>query len=459
MQAAPQNIEEMFQQWMGMANMFRDASMNMANVPSGYVFVPPTRAFTQASNPPSEVSSVSASPITMAGGIDAAAGGENPHTKLADEARPLSHRREGVNGLPVFNHEGSSPYVITIGPSRSPTPSIASSDTSPTAVAQEPVGGSQSSSFAVPPPEIPAPLGEKHERYYFDDDKVTFRVDGKLFRVHRFFFERDSAVFRDVLLKDSDPQSRVGVVDLLDCTAIDFERFLDVLYPISFSRDTPKTLDEWTSILALSTQWGFNSIRTLATRELFPLASPIDKIVLAHKYDIKEWLLEAYKDVCLRKEPLSVEEAERIGVKDTARIASIRENRLCTTDKKRTKVSEEEKIRVLIQKEFSLECGTGEQAASDVKDILSQSAAASEIPKEYFSGALLCPATPEEYPQECPHPFDEAEEAASQYLEEELDGSTISRCSNGAPTVLGFGGWGGSNLSGRGAQGSNRPRR
>ncbi|KZT27205.1 hypothetical protein NEOLEDRAFT_1034811, partial [Neolentinus lepideus HHB14362 ss-1] len=168
------------------------------------------------------------------------------------------------------------------------------------------------------------PAGKKHECYYFEDDRVTFRVEGVLFRVHRFFFERDSAWFRERILDNKQPHD--GVIELSQCTGvIDFERFLSILYPASFNEHTAKTLDEWTSILALSTQWGFDTIRLLAIRELFPLATAVDKIVLAHKYDVKEWLLDAYKEVCLRKDSLSVEEAKRIGAEDTARVAIVRE--------------------------------------------------------------------------------------------------------------------------------------
>ncbi|EPQ53964.1 hypothetical protein GLOTRDRAFT_15187, partial [Gloeophyllum trabeum ATCC 11539] len=116
-------------------------------------------------------------------------------------------------------------------------------------------------------------------------------------------------------------------IKLTDCNALDFERFLGVLYPAAFHQYTASTLEEWTSILALATQWGFDSIRLLAIREVFPLASPLDRIVLAHKFDIKEWLLDAYREVCERQAPLSDEEAERIGAKDTARVARVRERR------------------------------------------------------------------------------------------------------------------------------------
>ena len=40
---------------------------------------------------------------------------------------------------------------------------------------------------------------QRHERYYLDDGNIVFLVEGELFRVHRYFFLRDSPIFRDML--------------------------------------------------------------------------------------------------------------------------------------------------------------------------------------------------------------------------------------------------------------------
>ena len=53
--------------------------------------------------------------------------------------------------------------------------------------------------------------------------------------------------------------------------------------------------------------------------------SPIDRICLAEKYDIPEWLRPSYEDLCQRVAPLEVHEAERIGVRTATLLARARE--------------------------------------------------------------------------------------------------------------------------------------
>lgn len=43
------------------------------------------------------------------------------------------------------------------------------------------------------------------------------------------------------------------------------------------------TVDEWSNILSLADQWGFQSIRALTIKQLGPIASDVDKIVLGKR--------------------------------------------------------------------------------------------------------------------------------------------------------------------------------
>jgi hypothetical protein len=72
-------------------------------------------------------------------------------------------------------------------------------------------------------------------------------------------------------------------------------------------------------------QVGFESMRSLALRELLPLASPADKIVLGRKHGFDDWLTPAFVAVCARAEPLSLAEAKRMYVEDVACIYQARE--------------------------------------------------------------------------------------------------------------------------------------
>ena len=85
---------------------------------------------------------------------------------------------------------------------------------------------------------------------------------------------------------------------------------------------------QWTSILKLSTMWEFDGPRNAAIRHLDslqPPIDPIDKVVLAMQYEIKEWLLPALLKLAQRLEPISIEEGRRIGFETTVKLASVRE--------------------------------------------------------------------------------------------------------------------------------------
>ncbi|KDQ53599.1 hypothetical protein JAAARDRAFT_91085, partial [Jaapia argillacea MUCL 33604] len=165
----------------------------------------------------------------------------------------------------------------------------------------------------------------KHKSFYIHDDMVVFLVEDTLFRVHSFFFKRDSEYFR-TLLSQHGPSSETYPIKLDGISVADFETFLGVLYPTDFSKCTATTADEWTSVLALATKWSFTTIRSLAIRELFPLASPVDKIVVGHQYDIPEWLQDAYIAVCERPEALTKKEGERLGLDEVIKISQLRQD-------------------------------------------------------------------------------------------------------------------------------------
>jgi len=82
-------------------------------------------------------------------------------------------------------------------------------------------------------------MGERIVRnpdYYLQGGDVVFRVEHNLFRVHRYFFTRDSAYFREKLPHPPPPgEFTKGSSDnnpfyLEDALIVDFERLLWVFY-------------------------------------------------------------------------------------------------------------------------------------------------------------------------------------------------------------------------------------
>jgi len=85
-----------------------------------------------------------------------------------------------------------------------------------------------------------------------------------------------------------------------------------------------RSFKEWTSILELSTRWGFTSIRDLAIRCVKP-PKPLQRIVVARKYEIEQWVVPALLDLCARPEPLSLDEARLLKLEDYVLVGTVRQ--------------------------------------------------------------------------------------------------------------------------------------
>ncbi|CCL98133.1 uncharacterized protein FIBRA_00127 [Fibroporia radiculosa] len=114
-------------------------------------------------------------------------------------------------------------------------------------------------------------------------------------------------------------------IHLSGVTSQDFERLLSLFYPQNVIDGDLSTVDEWTSVLALATRWDFAGHRDLAIARLAQLASPVDRILLARKYVVEAWLGPAYLALCKRDEALTMEEGERLGMKDVIMLSDIRQ--------------------------------------------------------------------------------------------------------------------------------------
>ncbi|KAJ4471528.1 hypothetical protein J3R30DRAFT_1090883 [Lentinula aciculospora] len=184
-------------------------------------------------------------------------------------------------------------------------------------------------SASSPSPDSPS-IFQKHPRFYFSDGNVVFRVEDTLYRIHRYFFQRDSPIFETMFSlpppidarPEGEEEDRPIQLEGIECR--DFDRLLSVMYPKSFNAYESSTTEEWTSVLKLATRWDFDSIRELAVESLTSSASPADLIILAHRYDVSQWLLPEYMELCVRDEPLSLEEGRKLGVNTVVAINQIR---------------------------------------------------------------------------------------------------------------------------------------
>ncbi|THV06186.1 hypothetical protein K435DRAFT_645658 [Dendrothele bispora CBS 962.96] len=174
---------------------------------------------------------------------------------------------------------------------------------------------------------------KRNEKYFLTGGDLFFLVEQEHFRVHRYFFERESPYFKAQLAIPAAPgaprqgSSITSSIILDDVRSADFARFLWVFYNPRYSL-YDASIQDWTAILALAHRWNFHEVKNLAVRELEKLPVPdIDKIVIYHKYDVDRRLLERhYIAVCEREQPLSMIECRDLGLETTVKIFRARES-------------------------------------------------------------------------------------------------------------------------------------
>ena len=95
------------------------------------------------------------------------------------------------------------------------------------------------------------------------------------------------------------------------------------------------TLEYWDSLLAFSTRFICDKIRARSIRELEAIQSrvdPIERIVLAFRHNIPQWLSAVYPEFCRRQDSLSEEEGERPWLSIVVKLVGARETLLSGSD-------------------------------------------------------------------------------------------------------------------------------
>ncbi|KAG2104062.1 uncharacterized protein F5147DRAFT_271556 [Suillus discolor] len=168
-----------------------------------------------------------------------------------------------------------------------------------------------------------------HKDYYIRGGDMTVLVENHLYRIHSYFFERESLFFRQKFQSAEGEErgsSDNNAYTLEDVKSEDFARFLWVFYNPKYSLyEAP--LETWLSILHLANRWSFNNVKELTVRELEKIQiEPVDKMAIYHEYSInKLFLIPAYIAVCKRDKPLTFAEGMQLGMETVLRVADARE--------------------------------------------------------------------------------------------------------------------------------------
>ena len=94
-------------------------------------------------------------------------------------------------------------------------------------------------------------------------------------------------------------------------------------------------LESWIALLSFSTRFICDKIRARSIREIEAIQSrvdPIERIVLAVRHHVPQWLSGAYQELCQRQDPLSEQEGEKLGLSTVIKLMRAREMLLSGTD-------------------------------------------------------------------------------------------------------------------------------
>jgi len=114
----------------------------------------------------------------------------------------------------------------------------------------------------------------RHSTYWLDGGDFYILAENIAFRVHRYFFERESLFFQNrfeeikgsLSYPDGSTFEKAYIID--DVTPNDLANFLWVFYNPSYSIYNTASREQWFSILKCAELWIFPQVRALCVREI-----------------------------------------------------------------------------------------------------------------------------------------------------------------------------------------------
>jgi len=175
-----------------------------------------------------------------------------------------------------------------------------------------------------------SPGNERHERFYFSDGNVTFLVGKTLFKVHRYFFQRDSDIFREMFNLTPPPgQEQEGGSDetpikLAGQNRQNFECFLALLYPEDFADEHDAGF--WLSCLHFAHKWCFEREKKYALGKIKQSGSPAHAIAAGRVCEEDNLTLAPFFAKMITTAPPSPEDAEILGFSDLLLLCRLQAN-------------------------------------------------------------------------------------------------------------------------------------
>jgi hypothetical protein len=95
------------------------------------------------------------------------------------------------------------------------------------------------------------------------------------------------------------------------------------------------SIEDWTSLLSFATRFMCEKIRARAIREIEEdqaKLDPVQRVVLAIRHSIPQWLVPAYQELCQRQDSLTLEEGEKLGLSTVIKLMRARETLMNQSD-------------------------------------------------------------------------------------------------------------------------------
>ncbi|KAH8100407.1 hypothetical protein BXZ70DRAFT_190543 [Cristinia sonorae] len=184
-------------------------------------------------------------------------------------------------------------------------------------------------------PSLPADQLKPHAVFHFDD--LFIAIENDLFKVPRRDFENNSTIFQDMYSvpipkgTPADGSSSDCPLRLAGVTSDEFVTLLKAMYPPHLYEDVKLSADEWQTVLRMANMWQFQVLRNLAISRLQPVVDAMsapEALSMARKYDVDSWLENAVDSMARRAKALNMNDVEIIGIKDTLKVAHVREQAL-----------------------------------------------------------------------------------------------------------------------------------
>ena len=159
------------------------------------------------------------------------------------------------------------------------------------------------------------------DQYYLPGGDLYILVQNTMFRIHRYFFMRNSALFRaqiehckayidDPTQTGTTHSDAIMFFNNFYTTPCTFTCFLSIIYNPTYSLYDRYTQQDWNDILVIATTWGFREIARIALNNIpayeeqaIHIPSPTDTEVIGSSEDYDDMYVDKNRSA---SEPLSI---------------------------------------------------------------------------------------------------------------------------------------------------------